>query len=421
MGFLDWIGKGLKGNSESDVKTTEGQVSGSGITDPNTSKARALGIIDLERELASAARRDLDVSARAKAPLDSISEQVAGLGRLVARVEKMNVAKDVEFGVIGETMRKQFVSRMSILLESLKYPQTDYHSLTAYHGMLFRFLSDADRVLRDNRYLFHFFKAETDEFAASMRQLEDTVEDLKEVLDSKSAKAAEYAGLESLLEEVKDSAATTAGLERRVEESADSLRKFEEAKDDSAGLELELGKAQKEEERLAALQSGLRSRVADGFGPLHKLLRKYAHSAPKKEKAVAEKYAAGPVKALFESGDAQECIALLSGLRQFAAGDSQDAAHMRSISSLESGLAGMFEEHSRLDGQLKTAVDTVRKLQAERAKEQARAADRKRLRDELEQRKARLGQEKSRQSLLLVEIEEKAAKLLHEQVRISNG
>ena len=94
---------------------------------------------------------------------------------------------------------------------------------------------------------------------------------------------------------------------------------------------------------------------------------------------------------------------------------------MRSISSLESGLAGMFEEHSRLDGQLKTAVDTVRKLQAERAKEQARAADRKRLRDELEQRKARLGQEKSRQSLLLVEIEEKAAKLLHEQVRISNG
>ncbi len=426
MGLFDWVGKKIKrGNSEragkvSEDKVADGVIPNSELPSREASTARTFSIEELELELALAKRRDLDVSESARGLLDLVSGQAGELKRLVAKMDAASVGKDVEYGVIGETMRKQFVSRMTVLFESLKAPETDYRSLLAYRAGLLRFLGSADRILRDNRYLLHFFEAEMKEFATSMRALDATVNELGKALNGKAGKAEEYAFLESRLKEAKAGAVVQAGLEKRVEECIASLNKLGgEKEENAAGLELEIGRAKKEEVRLSGLQSGLRSRVADALGPLHKLLLKYAHGAPKKEKAIAERYAADPVKALFESGDSQECRTLLAALRQFAE-KNPDTKYPQSLSSFESGIAGLLEEHSRLDGQLNAAAEDVRALEARKAKEQARAAERKQLSEELGQRKTRLVEEQSKQGKLLDEISKKASGLLHRQLKISS-
>ena len=427
MGIFGWVGKKIRRESSESAgkipqgKAPDGRIPNSETRNRETPKARTLGIGELERELAIAQKRDLDVSGGARGLLGLVAGQAGELKQLVEKMAAASVGKDFEYGVIGETMRKQFVTRMSQLFESLKGPEMDYHSLIAYHGDLLRFLGSADRILRDNRYLLHFFEADMKEFAESMRELEATANELRHVLAGKAGVAEEYAALESRLDEAKDSVAVQAGFAKRVEECAASLRELDAGKEgeSAAGLELELGQAQKEWERLGALQSDLRSKVADAFSPLHKLLRKYAHGAPKKGRLIAEKYAADPAKALFESGDGQECRELLAALRQFA-GENPDTKYPHALSAFEPGIASLLKEHSSLDGQLKAIGEKTAALQARKAKEQARNAERKRLAEELGHRKSRLAEEQSKQGKLLAEIGEKASGLLHEQVRISS-
>lgn len=416
MGLFDWVAKKIKReSSESAGKTPDNSLPVS-----KSSNARTLNIDGLGRELALAEKRDLNVSESAGL-LDLAAGQVGELRKFVEKMDSASVGQDVEYGVIGETMRKQFVSRMTVLLESLKRPETDYRSLVAYHGNLLAFLGSADRILRDNRYLLHFFEADMKEFTKSMRELDATASELGRALGGKAEIAQEYAALESQLMQAKSSAAVKAGFAKRVEECEAALAGLDSEKgggESAVGLELEIGRAKNEEARFSGLQSGLRSKVADAFGPLHKLLQKYAHGAAKKERAVAERYAQDPVKALFESGDEKECRQLLDQLREFAE-KNPDVKYPQSLSEFESGIASLLEEHSRLDGQLKAATERTHSLEARKAKEHSKAAERTRLSQELEQRKSRLADEQSRQVKLLAEIGQKASGLLHGQITVN--
>ncbi|MFA5246480.1 MAG: hypothetical protein WC408_01150 [Candidatus Micrarchaeia archaeon] len=416
MGLIDWVGKKFKrSGSESKAETADSDLASNG-----SSHSRLLSIEELEGELALAKQCDLDVSERARGLLELVFGQSGELKQFVGKMDAANVGKDVEHGVIGETMRKQFVTRMNVLFESLKEPQMDYYSLVAYHRNLLAFLGSADRILRDNRYLLHFFEEEMKAFATSMRALETTASEFGTILASKSQVAQEYAALESLLEDAKSSDEVQAGHAKRVEECDARLQGFSGQinEDELARMRLEFDQSQKEHERLAVLQSNLHAKVTDAFGLLQKLLRKYGHSAQKKEKILAEKYLSDSVKAFFESSDGSECKALLSALRAYAQ-KNPDAKYPQAVFGFEANITGILDEHLLFENQRKKAGEGVRAAQEKIEKQLAKSAEKNQLSQELELRKARLEEEKCKQGEKIGEIADRAGKLLHKQVQIA--
>ncbi len=390
---------------------------------------REFSVVELERELGLAKKRGLDVSEEAQAILDGISSQLGELNRLVKVFGASATDPESAHAAARESMRKKFVERMLRLNPPEVPPEPEYGALAEYHSRLLEFLGKATKNVSDNRYFFNFLGEDAKAFASVMRALCGRAGELESALKEKAGTASAYAELEGMLEAIGGKRKAhanfgellrgeTAALRELEGEAGSEKSLLEAGPEDSlaAGLE-DLGST---EARLLARQSELQSKAAEAFGPLKRLLRKYAHGAPKNEGKLAQKYAGDDVpKAFFESGDAGELKTLFSRLREFAAREGGDAGQAAPRIPPETALAGMLEEHAQLAGQLAEAGEKRRVLQARKARQDARKEEAKRLRDGIGRLEARMREERAGLESLLAATEEKAGALLRAEVRIS--
>ncbi|MFH0836240.1 MAG: hypothetical protein V1834_03695, partial [Candidatus Micrarchaeota archaeon] len=308
------------------------------------------------------------------------------------------------------------VTRITALLNSLSEPgESDYRALAGYHAALLKFLVDATKTAKDNRYLFHFFKNEMGAFATGMKSLDAHAKELESALREKTGAVQARAVIAGKLSAMKNSRALQAGFEKRVKEEESGLKA--EAKD--GALDKEFQEAKRGEERLTAQQFKIRSRIADALNPLQRLLRKYAYAAPKKESAIAEKYAENSANALLDSADGEnECKALLTQLREFKGKEDKYAQHLNFLTAFEAELPNMLREYSHLQKELAAAKEKTRVSQARKLKEKTVSDERKERLHEIERWKTRAEQERLNREKLVAEIEKEASALLGMRVKI---
>ena len=405
MGLFDWMHGVLGRTAKNEEKA---------LPRESLRGRREFSIEGLERDLELAKKRELDVSGKPQSILSDIQYQLGELKLLAKKIKARTTDPQATHAAIRESMRKNFVER-TLLLDPPEMPrQLDYRALAEYHARLLKFLEKATKNVSDNRYLFHFFSEDMKAFAYVVKVLCAQADELESVLREKAGAASAYAELEGMLKAIGERQAAQAKLEELLREETAALQELENAaeKAEDSPLETQLAELGLKEAQLVARRSELRAKTADAFGPLKRLLRKYAHDAPKKDKVLAQKYADDATKALFESGDAGECKTLFSRLHEFTAKEGGDVKLAVSHFPTETALAGMLGEHAHLAGQIDEVREKKRSLQAMNAERDARREEAKRLVESVERLKARIREERAERESKLAGIEKKAGVLL---------
>jgi len=217
-----------------------------------------------------------------EASTQRLRSQWSALERKAGGLAKKSVRSGIDGERVAEQSRDAFAKRAEYLFKSSRFPEArgerDIDSFARFAREFEEVLRKLARALADNKYLFLFFKEDTEEIGRTINELNDEALTLKHSVESAHKNSERYAFLLRRIGELQALREKNSELEKRLRsEEGDAAREEEKEKSARLHFEAEEKNAAQAKMEIAALENDVwtaENEIAQILAPLQRPFRK---------------------------------------------------------------------------------------------------------------------------------------------------